>query len=91
MARYSANDLATHQAATTEARSAAAADVDQRIGGRMRTVRLKARLTRAELASSSGISELELTAVETGAKRPAPKDLLAIAKALQVSLASLLA
>jgi transcriptional regulator with XRE-family HTH domain len=63
---------------------------DATIGGRVRDLREKRRMTQAELASRIGVTFQQVQKYEKGTNRMAATRLLRIAQALDVSAASLI-
>lgn len=66
-------------------------DTGKRIGGNIKTARKKAGLTQSELAEAVGLEAVTLSRIETGTQLPGIDRLEQIAKALNTSLAALVA
>lgn len=64
--------------------------METKIGNRMRSLRTEKKMTQAEVAEKSGISEKYYSRIETGKNSPSLEKLSAIAKTLGVSLFSLI-
>jgi len=63
---------------------------NQRMGTRIRTLRLDAGLVQAQLARMSGLSRASITNIEAGTQAPPPYRLALIAQALRCEPAELL-
>jgi transcriptional regulator with XRE-family HTH domain len=67
-----------------------AREVDTQVGSRVRAARLRAGLTAAHVAAAVGLSPDKLSKIENGKRGVSPRELPLLARALSVSLASLL-
>jgi len=63
----------------------AAADIDTRVGRRLRGRRIELRLTQADLANGLGISFQQVQKYETGSNRMGASRLMQVAQILQVT------
>lgn len=76
--------------AEDDAQDVVAPALDAGVGRRVRVARKRAGLEAAQLAAAVGLSTDKLSKVEHGRRRVAPRELPALARALGVSMASLL-
>ena len=63
--------------------------IEKQLGERVRELRLTSNLTQEELAFKSGMHRTYLGGIERGERNPSLKNIAAIAKALDISLAEL--
>ena len=68
---------------------ARAVEVDREIGAQIATRRTEEKLSLAQVADDTGISKVQLQAIENGTLRPDSSQLVAIAKALGVPIVSI--